>query len=198
MGAPVLVYHSELDHWDKPFSLLHLDGEDATVLLPAPSGPTGSAPQLLSRFKSKTCLLKAPLIVPDISNRPSVHLMHTATSDKFETDPTTWHAVVPESVYNEIYDASRTKEFNGLVNKGVFTLVSECKAKDCRFYRPRFVDEIKHARTSDVIFQVDVRGNDVQRQTTWDANRRTNCAAIFVAFDARGIRNISRFSHVSA
>lgn len=69
--------------------------------------------------------------------------------DKFEMDPTVWRAVVAESADNEIYATSRTKEFNSLVNKGGFTLVSEQGAKGCRIYKSRFVDKITHAETSD-------------------------------------------------
>lgn len=104
MGSPVFVYRFEIDHCDEPFSFLQFAIENASVPLPAPFEPTKFRITVIKPFQVEN-LLSEGANAPEISNRPSVHLMHTKTFDKFEMDPTLWCAVVPKCVDSEIYAA---------------------------------------------------------------------------------------------
>lgn len=56
-------------------------------------------------------------------------------------------AAVLQSDDFDLYAASRTKEFNGLLDHGVFTLLNMSDADGYRICSSRFFDEIKHMCT---------------------------------------------------
>lgn len=170
IGSPVLLYRPNLNKWDGPFSLLERIGEVATVFLPPPSEPTKLRTTVMKPFIVKDS--QSETVSSAVGRtakhpvQPSVHMVHiTAIDDdvefltyemaitileKFEVIDdvqTVWRAAVPQSDDFDLYGASFTKEFNGLPDLGVFTLVLMSKADAYRIYNSCFVNEIKHMGT---------------------------------------------------
>lgn len=86
VGAPALVYPSALDRCDGPFSLVHIDGESATILFPAPFGPTKFRTTIAKPLQVEN-VSPDRVVIPEKSDGsqivpgPSPYMMLTAISD---------------------------------------------------------------------------------------------------------------------
>lgn len=79
--------------------------------------------------------------------RTSVTSRIPTTLADVQDDPSIWKAAIPQSTDNAFFAAARIKEFNGLLDRGVFTLALEHEAAGYRVYGCRFVYEVKQAGT---------------------------------------------------
>ena len=150
IGAHVLVYRPYKDKLEGPQSLLDVSSEDVTVLLP--SGPT----------KFRSTVVKPFLTAPNAQDRnptprdtPSMdtsanstlfHVIH-GHNDQIETSDAALmftHHALQQSPDNTRFAQSRTVVFNGLVERGVFTLVPASDSEGHRIYGARFCDQVKN------------------------------------------------------
>lgn len=76
-------------------------------------------------------------------------IIGTYEDDDFELVEFFKKKCIPQSKDIKKFEASRIKEFSGLMERGVFTPVHKDDAKEFRIYGSRFVDCIKHEGTPD-------------------------------------------------
>lgn len=134
IGAPVLVYRPKTDKWEGPYSILEINGEDIIVLLP--KGPT----------KFRSTVVK-PYLTPSHEKNPTptIHITSfSQLSSDFDTTDSYKSNISDTQIDTTQFSASRNIEFNGLIERGVFTLVPESMANGLRIYGSRFVDQVKN------------------------------------------------------
>lgn len=146
IGAPVLIYRPEKDKWEGPYSLLEINGEDVIALLP--KGPTKFRSTVVKPFLSPTDTgaNTGNYGTGDSQNMSTViHLTATDQNTDDDDDISAYKTFIDEGqVIDKRFQISRTIEFNGLVERGVFRPVPESDAKGFRIYGSRFVDTVKN------------------------------------------------------
>lgn len=139
IGGHALVYRPKTDKWEGPFSVLDINGEDVTLLLPPPSGPTKFRTTVVRPFRSDDTDTQ----LPSDNQEPFAfsiyvnNLDNTATSFSLQGLP-------PKSRFRH----SRQKELDGLIARGVFTIVPSSESQSFRVFGSRFVDTVKNRGTS--------------------------------------------------
>jgi len=113
-----------------------VDPANGNTGLPEPQAEPPEEPHMRSRGRPRKQLLpEAPIELPKRKRgRPRKYPLLTATTDitTYITKPT--------------FEASRQKEINGLLERGVFKIVSKIPP-GVRLFNSRFVDDIKHQGT---------------------------------------------------
>jgi hypothetical protein len=178
INSPVLVWREgntgQPGHWDGPFPLLSIEGE--TCIVELGSGATSFRSTVVKpyfqlepeiREPSGTNTAKESLQPESGTKEPSEINLETSDSDTIEVEtPMPQPQPGPKrqrgrprkypvltgladiEIYLQ-YDASRQKELNGLLEKGVFEI---CNLSDIpqgvRLFNSRFVDEVKFLGTS--------------------------------------------------
>lgn len=164
IDSHVLVYRPEIDKWDGPFSLLDIQGETCTVLLPPPSGPKQFRTTVVKRFipDDKTTVttndepnptpLHPTQVQPVGTSQANTMTIESnretrATKEDLKELVAFAAKMVPQSKDNEKYAASRKKEIDGLLNRGVFIPATVKDAHGHRIYKSRFIDYVKNEGT---------------------------------------------------
>lgn len=156
VSSPVLLYCLEKNVWEGPFSLLGIRAKDLFVLLPTTTGPKKSRSTVVCPYNAR----KPPSQSPS-SETDSKLLAHDTISGTVDADvdiknqfveenfvlieldiptnpedmlPATYKAHTPQICDNGFYKASRAKEFNGLIDEGMFQLVEANGAAGHRVY----------------------------------------------------------------
>lgn len=167
LDSHVLVYRPELDRWDGPWTLLDIQGETCTVLLPPPSGPTKFRTTVVKRFIP--ALDDNDVSAPEQRNQNEPKNTHRETETTAEPQALTITVqaknrkellteernelvsfsakMVPQAKDHEKFAASRKREIDGLINRGVFVPATVADAKGQRIYGSRFVDFVKNEGT---------------------------------------------------
>lgn len=161
VGSPVLFYQPRKDLSNCTFSFLALNGEDATVLLPPPSGPTKfrvtvgkrkiDDDNALENTKSTSDYVFSHYTCSLINDGEfkvyffSVFRGDVDRAENFQGKPCARKIFIPQSDNNEKYEAFRVKKYNILVDFDVVMLVPEGKADGHRIFQLRFVDKVKNA-----------------------------------------------------
>jgi hypothetical protein len=165
LNSEVLVWR-ESGSWTGPYRLLAIEGETCRIQLP--SGPTSfRSTSVKPYFRSETTRddkldeLEAPQeptepaesIVPLLAKRgrgrPRKHpvtenRLTSADAPVKQPPPADISVLVQETPFTD----SRRKEINGLLEKGVFAVVTDRDVpQGVRIFNSRFVDEIKHPGT---------------------------------------------------
>ena len=170
LDSHVLVYRPELDKWEGPWPLLDIQGETCTVLLPPPSGPTPFRSTVVKRFISDDNGDNEVPSTPQSSEAPSPSSLASESNDnttapqaltvtvqsqgenellKEELEELVAYSakMIPQSKDHKKYAASRKKEIDGLIDRGVFVPATVSDARGHRIYGTRFVDYVKNEGT---------------------------------------------------
>lgn len=131
IDSHAMVCRPEKDHWKGPYSILDIDGEYSTLLLPPPSRP--------SKFRTTVVKLYFPE-TPHVSNIKSEE-SNSAISDPPSLSATSAkkeHANNTESIKLERFINSRIKEVSGLIEWGVFDVANIADVNGMRIFGSRF------------------------------------------------------------
>ena len=158
--------------WTGPFKLLGIKGE--TCLIHLPSGPTEFRSTVVKPYlvdddntqnhspPTAEILPLAQDLLPDTPPLPATETPSTPTTRPFRVrqPPIRYQNMADVSTFLQGKDSlppltptpfveSRQKEMNGLLEKGVFEVVSISEVpKNIRIFNSRFVDEIKNIGTA--------------------------------------------------
>jgi Reverse transcriptase (RNA-dependent DNA polymerase) len=146
--------------WKGPYPLLSCDGERCTLQLP--NGPTNFRTTQLKRYYEEETPSSdeedEPLSpsLPDMENstEPPKRRRSTRTRRptlKLQDTPNANITINLTDIFtakDDLYEASRQKEIDGLLQKGVFDIINhDSVPPGIRIFGSRFVDEIKQANT---------------------------------------------------
>lgn len=146
-GSHVLVYHPSTDRWDGPYCVLDIDGEEITVLVPPPSGPSMVRTTALNRFVHELVQqnadqegIKTSNITASVSIVFDICWAHDALHD-IDIHIEKRNVKVADNVS---FLRSRKQEFHSLAERGVFSIVSRTDAQIHRVLESRFDDTLKN------------------------------------------------------
>lgn len=154
--------------WEEPFSLLDIQGETCTVLLPPPARPykfystfikiflsvtiptviaTGHERRETTQFLSQICTsaiaLNTPLIIPNST------AMTTGATGPIPKTVSFWIRMVFKSPHDIKYATSRKKEIDRLMERILFSSTTYSDASGHRGFGFRRLDHMTHEGTLD-------------------------------------------------
>ena len=191
IGAHVLVYRPYKDKWEGPNSLLDVSGEDVTVLLP--SGPTKFRSTVVKPFltapnaQEQNPTPRDTLSMDTLANSTLVHVTHSHNDQIEALDAALvfTHHALQKSSDNTRFAQSRTVEFKGLVERGLFTLVPASDTEGHGIYGARFCDQVKNEGKPTAYEKISSRHASIQRQESRPPDPRTHLASFLSAPAAR-------------
>lgn len=166
-NSPVLVWREgntgQSGHWDGPYNLITIEGETCTIKLP--SGPTAFRSTVVKPYLSNIDTEKEPPrpSLPETPKEPELPSVQQPVQSVMPIQPikrgrgrprkyplltavSDFTVHIQESLGQ--FTASRQKELNGLLEKGVFKVVKLTDVPSgVRLFNSRFVDEVKHPGT---------------------------------------------------
>ncbi|KAI0999447.1 hypothetical protein K3495_g8752 [Podosphaera aphanis] len=166
IGSQVLVWRIHQKKWTGPFKLIAITDETCTIEMP--SGPTNFRSTVVKPYLENNSSESNEAIILSDSEQQEV-----TSSENIPAERTSKiypsHIRQPPARYREsntqfaditlyLYDtnlspipnfkASRLKELNGLLDRGVFEIVDKnCIPKNARLFGSRFVDTVKNQGT---------------------------------------------------
>lgn len=153
----VLVYRPEKDRWEGQYTLLEVQDETCTVLLPPPKDPFKFRSRVAKRF-FPAAPSRHPNEITSPNNVTSTAMILNTYSDhemeqdflQKEDDSTTYHAAF-YSTDNQKFAGSHGKEVNDLFEQGVSTLSHKDDAQALRIYGAMFANQVKNEGTPNEI-----------------------------------------------
>lgn len=172
INSHVLVYQPEKVLWEGPYTLLDMQRETNTVLLPPPTGPSNFWSTVVKRFIPD----EAPEDPKPLTKHPA-EIMFTIYSDddseysRLSSDDNSLTIClvvfslsrIPQSNDGQKYASFCQKKTDGLFERDLFSISNKKNPEELRIYRFRFFDHVKHKGTPSAFEKsrlVDQRFND--------------------------------------
>lgn len=152
IDSHVLVYHPELDRREGPVTLLAINGESCTVLIPPPSGPKNFRSTVVKGYLTddNTVYLETNSgsnMLKVSNDAGNVLTLNIKSSDEHKNHRENQITVtsylakkVPQSSDHKKYAALRRKEIDGLIKRGVFSPANVDETHGHRIHVSRFED----------------------------------------------------------
>ena len=170
INSPVLVWRIHQKKWTGPYKLLSTSRETCTVELP--NGPTDFRTTVVKPYLEESDQTDIPIESHDPHQQPNTHPSDGPQADqgtppeiseirrnpsRHRQLPTRFQNMADITIYmsqpslphpHPNFQASRLKELNGLLEKGVFEVINkEDVPAGTRIFDSRFVDQVKNEGT---------------------------------------------------